>query len=162
MNFDGDLSGSDSESESSVPDSEAEEENNDGLDVEGSTIELDSRARLLLTINGKMEKLNCMQAKVVALLAESLDNQKADPTSKPLRLVVQGTAGTGKSFTIDMCKNITKLKRSSNKAPVFVCAPTGAASFPIGAVTIHSLFHIEVGENSVHYVTGKSNHYIYL
>jgi len=53
----------------------------------------------------------------------------------PLRMIISGTAGTGKSFLI----NCLKLLLLEN---LRVCAPTGVASYNIGGSTLHSLFSL--------------------
>lgn len=53
--------------------------------------------------------------------------------SKQLLLIINGTAGAGKSFTINALSRFlkTKVKR---------CAPTAKAAFLIKRLTIHSFF----------------------
>ena len=59
--------------------------------------------------------------------------QAEDP--EPLRMIVSGTAGTGKSFLIH-CLKALLLDR------LRVMAPTGVAAFIVGGVTLHSLLHL--------------------
>ena len=59
--------------------------------------------------------------------------QAEDP--EPLRMVVSGTAGTGKSFLIH-CLKALLLDR------LRVMAPTGVAAFNVGGFTLHSLLHL--------------------
>ena len=59
--------------------------------------------------------------------------QAEDP--EPLRMIVSGTAGTGKSFLIH-CLKALLLDR------LRVMAPTGVAAFNVGSVTLHSLLHL--------------------
>ena len=63
-------------------------------------------------------------------------------TSPPLRMVVQGTAGTGKSFFIRCIRESLSLTKNLNQSPILLLAPTGVASFNIQASTIHSALHI--------------------
>jgi ATP-dependent DNA helicase PIF1 len=53
----------------------------------------------------------------------------------PLRMVITGTAGTGKSFLIACLKQLL-----SNK--VRVSAPTGVAAFNVQGCTLHSLLQL--------------------
>ena len=53
----------------------------------------------------------------------------------PLRLIITGTAGTGKSYLIQCLRLLFA-------DTVKVCAPTGVASFIIDGTTLHSLFHL--------------------
>jgi len=82
--------------------------------------------------------------------------QPIPPT--PLRLVVLGPGGTGKSFLIRvlmlairkwaMVRIITK---PSPQRGVVLAAPTGIAAFNVGGATIHSAFNLmveKVGRNS--------------
>ena len=55
----------------------------------------------------------------------------------PLRMIVSGTAGIGKSFLINCLKSLLKNK-------VRVAAPTGVAAFNTERVTVHSLLHLPV------------------
>ena len=59
--------------------------------------------------------------------------QAEDP--EPLRMIVSGTAGTGKSFLIHCLKALLL-------DHLRVMAPTGVAAFNVGGVTLHSLLHL--------------------
>ena len=61
---------------------------------------------------------------------------------EPLRLFVNGTAGSGKSYLIN-CLRKTMTERYSSQA-IEVCAPTGTAAFNISGKTIHSAFSLPV------------------
>ena len=65
---------------------------------------------------------------------------------KPLRLTIQGVAGSGKSVII---RTIAKIIRDMFKChdTVLVAAPTGTAAFNIGGETIHRSFAVPVGSN---------------
>lgn len=54
-----------------------------------------------------------------------------------LKLIVSGTAGTGKSYLINCLKVLLHSK-------LRVCAPTGVASFNIQGYTLHSLFNLPI------------------
>ena len=53
----------------------------------------------------------------------------------PLRLIITGTAGTGKSYLIQCLRLLLG-------ATIKVAAPTGVASFIIDGMTLHSLLHL--------------------
>ena len=53
----------------------------------------------------------------------------------PLRMIVSGTAGTGKSFLIHCLKALLL-------DCLHVMAPTGVAAFNVRGVTLHSLLHL--------------------
>ena len=54
---------------------------------------------------------------------------------EPLRMIVSGTAGTGKSFLIHCLKTLFSDR-------LRVMAPTGVAAFNVGGFTMHSLLHL--------------------
>lgn len=55
----------------------------------------------------------------------------------PLKLIVSGTAGTGKSYLINCLKVLLH-------SQLRVCAPTGVASFNIQGYTLHTLFNLPI------------------
>ena len=57
---------------------------------------------------------------------------------EPLRLIIVGVAGTGKSYLINALRNLLQGKCT-------VTATTGKASYNIRAVTIHSLVKLPIG-----------------
>lgn len=56
-------------------------------------------------------------------------------SSRPIRMIVSGTAGTGKSYLINCLKILLKDE-------LRVCAPTGVASYNIQGYTLHNLFSL--------------------
>lgn len=56
----------------------------------------------------------------------------------PLRLLIMGIAGTGKSYVIDSIRNLLQTKCR-------VLAYTGKASFNVNEVTLHSLLKLPLG-----------------
>lgn len=68
-----------------------------------------------------------------------------DKEVEPLRMIVMGTAGTGKSYLIRAIRErLRTTARSCSKSPVIVIAPTGVASFNINGATIHSTLSIPI------------------
>ena len=57
---------------------------------------------------------------------------------EPLHLIINGIAGTGKSYVIHAIHILLQQRCA-------VTAPTGKASFHIGGTTIHSLLMLPVG-----------------
>jgi hypothetical protein len=60
----------------------------------------------------------------------------AHPGKKPLRLIVHGSAGTGKSFVINSARD------GALRGKVKVSAPTGVAAFNVQGSTLHSTFKL--------------------
>ena len=61
-------------------------------------------------------------------------------------MIIQGTAGTGKSYLIGAIKNTLDSVSLPGKSPLLLLAPTGVAAFNISATTIHSALHISIKE----------------
>ena len=57
-----------------------------------------------------------------------------------LRLIINGEAGTGKSFLITEFKNLLHEK-------CYITATTGKAAYNINGITIHSLLKLPVNSN---------------
>ncbi len=83
------------------------------------------------TTSASPDNLDGRQLEVYTTVKDHFENN--DPT--PLRLIVTGTAGTGKSYVIQC---IRLLLGDTLK----VSAPTGVASFIIEGTTLHSLLHL--------------------
>src|SRR3989440_1844252 len=63
----------------------------------------------------------------------------------PLRIIIMGTAGTGKSYLIRAIRErLQKMSREESEPPVIVIAPTGVAAFNINGTTIHSTLSIPI------------------
>jgi ATP-dependent exoDNAse (exonuclease V) alpha subunit len=72
--------------------------------------------------------------------------QDVNVPPEPLRINIDGTAGTGKSFLISaISAELQNLASHENKPnPVMRFAPTGIAAFGINGMTIHSALSISV------------------
>ena len=68
---------------------------------------------------------------------------------EPLALIVNGVAGTGKSYLFNALRNILQSKCA-------VTATTGKAAYNIRGVTVHSLLKLPVGSRGNNDLTGQS------
>ena len=76
----------------------------------------------------------CLQCKQ-QLVYDAVHSHMQPEDLEPLRMIVSGTAGTGKSFLIHCLKALLL-------DHLRVMAPTGVAAFNVGGVTLHSLLHL--------------------
>ena len=79
-----------------------------------------------------------------------------DPSYKPMRATVMGSAGTGKSFIINTIIYMVRTLTSSNDT-VQIAAPYGAAAFKVQGSTIHNLLGVRV-TNPEKDITEKQSH----
>ncbi|XP_057856712.2 uncharacterized protein LOC131066055 [Cryptomeria japonica] len=63
-------------------------------------------------------------------------------TPPPLYMLIQGTAGTGKSYLIQCIRNRLNLSTNIQLNPLLVLAPTGVSAYNIQATTIHAALRI--------------------
>ena len=75
------------------------------------------------------------QLQVYNVVRDHFTDQQAQ--KQPLRMVISGTAGTGKSYLIQCLKLLLGDKQD-------VSAPTGVASFNVDGITLHSLLVLPV------------------
>ena len=61
-----------------------------------------------------------------------------------LRMIIQGTTGTGKSLLINCVREMLIALAGSEPSPIMLLAPTGVAAFNIQASTIHSTLHLPI------------------
>ena len=69
------------------------------------------------------------------LVYDTVSSHMQSEGAEPLRMVVSGTAGTGKSFLIHCLKALLQSR-------LRVAAPTGVAAFNVEGVTLHSLLQL--------------------
>ncbi len=76
--------------------------------------------------------------------------------NKPLRAIIMGCGGTGKSFIINTITLIVQKMMQQNDT-IQVGAPTGAAAFNVQGSTLHCLLRINVShpEESLQETTKK-------
>ena len=80
------------------------------------------------TTTADPQHLQGKQLQAYTIVQQHLESEE----SSPLRLIVSGTAGTGKSYLIHCLRLLLKDK-------VRVAAPTGVAAFNVDGHTLHSL-----------------------
>ena len=66
------------------------------------------------------------------------------PSPEPLLMIIQGTAGTGKSFLIHSISHALYTSSVDGNSPLLLLAPTGIVAFNIRARTIHSALKIPI------------------
>ncbi|XP_059076947.1 uncharacterized protein LOC131876152 [Cryptomeria japonica] len=62
----------------------------------------------------------------------------------PLFMIIQGTAGTGKSYLTGAISQALENAAMPSRSPLLLLAPTGVAAFNIGASTVHSKLRIPI------------------
>ena len=65
-------------------------------------------------------------------------------TEIPIRMIVSGEGGTGKSKVIDVLQRMISIRDRSNCVSVIVTAPTGLAAHNVGGSTLHRVFCLPV------------------
>ena len=89
------------------------------------------------------QSLNENQKKVFKRIESHYNDILGSNQVEPLRIIVMGTAGTGKSYLIGTIhERLRATEGSGSKPPVLVIAPTGVAAFNINGATIHSTLSI--------------------
>ena len=73
--------------------------------------------------------LNKKQKQIFKRIESHYLNMTAGHQVEPLKIMIMGTAGTGKSYLIKSIRNM--LKESGGNESVLVMAPTGVAAFNI-------------------------------
>ena len=69
------------------------------------------------------------------LVYDTVRQHLHSPGTEPLRMILSGTAGTGKSYLIHCLRSLLQHQ-------VRVVAPTGVAAFNVEGVTLHSFLHL--------------------
>lgn len=87
-----------------------------------------------VTTTANPEKLKGKQLEAYTIVS---DHFRSADSSSPLRMIVSGTAGTGKSYLIQ-CLKILLTDR------LCVTAPTGAAAYNVIGYTLHSLLVLPI------------------
>src|SRR6266487_5043193 len=91
------------------------------------------------------ESLNAKQKNIFKRIESHYNSILAGNSIKALRIIIMGTAGTGKSYLIKAIRRrLSTMDVNGSKVPVKVIAPTGVASFNINSSTIHSTLSIPI------------------
>ncbi|KAE8228927.1 hypothetical protein CF326_g6121 [Tilletia indica] len=77
-----------------------------------------------------------------SIAARHFFSQLLDDSIEPLRLLMHGEAGTGKTVVVRLLREV--LERYGKGADMVLAAPTGKAAAAIGGNTLHSLFALDV------------------
>ncbi len=94
-----------------------------------------------------IEQLNTDQRFAFNIVMDTLIRYESKSAVEPLRLIVAGTAGSGKSFLIKCLVRSIRQLFATNKA-VHVLCPTGNSANLISGVTIHSFLKIPTNTNA--------------
>ena len=69
---------------------------------------------------------------------------------EPLRIIVMGTAGTGKTYLIKAIRSrLQEMTGDGSESPIVVLAPTGVAAFNIDGATIHSKLSLPIKHDNL-------------
>ena len=77
------------------------------------------------------------------------------PDYRPLRLVVSGTAGTGKSYVVKCLQRFIVRQVFGANDAIQVITPTGSAAYLVQGSTVHSFLGIPTGGRSCNELTAK-------
>ena len=82
-------------------------------------------------------------------LVFNMVTKHSENTEEPLLLIINGEAGTGKSYLINALRNHLQHR-------CIVTATTGKASHQIRGITIHSYLRLPIGPNSQRELNGQT------
>ena len=100
------------------------------------------------SIQTNTESFTCMQLLAYNIVKEHVQ-QSANSKEHSLKLIINGEAGTGKSFLINAIRNLLQDK-------CYVTATTGRAAYNINGVTIHSLLRLPVNKKQECNLSGQA------
>ncbi|XP_065579577.1 uncharacterized protein LOC136039617 [Artemia franciscana] len=96
-------------------------------------------------LSNDFHSLNLDQKRIVDRIIGNLKNGSND---KPIRLIVSGFGGTGKSRVISVLRRFICQEFVREECPVVVMAPTGLAAHSIKGVTIHRCLSLPVDQQT--------------
>ena len=94
-------------------------------------------------------KLSLGQEEALKIITEHSKSQFI----QPLRMIIQGTAGTGKSHLIKCIRHALRSNVQTQQQQILILAPTRVAAFNINATTIHSALKIPIKD--MHPLSGQ-------
>jgi len=95
------------------------------------------------------QTLNDIQKTIFKRIESYYQEVLARHQAKPLRLIVMGTAGTGKTYLIKAIRSrLQEMKEARSKLPIIVLASTGVVAFNIDGITVHSGLSIPIINDS--------------
>ena len=103
-----------------------------------------------LDLQTRVDMLNADQRKVFDTLRDQFLHQKKHEDGqcqceiKPLPMFVSGVGGTGKSFLINVLRDLVADMWPLDKVTCAVSAPTGLAAFNVLGITIYRLLQLPV------------------
>ena len=100
------------------------------------------------------EKQRIIFERVESHCISRITNQSIDP----LQIIIMGTAGTGKSYLINIIRErLCEIAKEYNSHEnIIVLAPTGVAAFNIEGSTIHSSLSVPIYGTNVNELEGES------
>ena len=104
----------------------------------------DANDSVLTLPDVNISSLNQQQLFAFKLVTQRLQSYKHGEDVDPLRLVVAGQAGSGKSFLIKCLVHAVRSMYQNNRAVQVIC-PTGNSANLINGVTLHSFLKIPCG-----------------
>ncbi|KAL4459453.1 hypothetical protein ABPG74_018066 [Tetrahymena malaccensis] len=113
-------------------------------------IDIDSYKRDILSLIENYLKMTKDQQNLFRISFQILLDKK------PLQYIIQGDAGTGKSFLL---KNLQNLMSSFFYLNVQVLASTGSAAMVLGGTTVHNFFNIGGNPKFMHKLQPNSEQY---
>ena len=97
-----------------------------GFDTHAAQPRLSTSTSNLVLLQGKQR-----------LVYDTVCQHVQSASTEPLRMIVSGTAGTGKSYLIHCLRSLLQTR-------VRIVAPSGVAAFNVEGVTLHSFLHLPV------------------
>ena len=108
--------------------------------------EIDQEIQIPLQLNGQEYTIDMLEPDQLTIFMAVMNKLHEWMTTddlthfKPLRMIVNGAGGCGKSVVLNTI--VTYMRRMlKNNGVVKICAPTGTAAFNVGGETFHHLMN---------------------